>query len=95
MDELDTVQPIEIGAITGVGEGIQDDHAILRVMLAPIVHEIGADEAGAAGHEQIGHAVRSFRQSISSWRQWRAGPVMAQLLPLSSTLHAGRRAGVG
>jgi hypothetical protein len=47
-----TVQGCEARAVAGVGERIQDDQPIRRVLAAPVVREIGADKSGATGNEE-------------------------------------------
>ncbi len=46
---------LEIGEIAGVSQRIEHDEALARVGLQPVVHEVGADEAGAAGDEESRH----------------------------------------
>ena len=96
--------PVQVGAVAGIGEEVEDGDPVIRVGGGPVGDEVGADEAGAAGDEDRSHhlpsvgcvsALMASSASRSSVRQCAAGPVMAQLLPLSSTLIAGRRAGVG
>ena len=41
----------QVFRIAGIGERVQIDDAIFRMMLAPVMNEVGADEAGAAGDE--------------------------------------------
>ena len=54
-DELHAVQPVEIGAVARIGQRVEHDDAVLGMGLAPMMHEVRADEAGAAGDDQISH----------------------------------------
>jgi hypothetical protein len=38
----------QIFEISGIGEGIQNDHAIAWVLLAPVMDKIRADKSGTA-----------------------------------------------
>jgi len=39
------------GQVAGVGQLIQADDAIVRVLVQHMEHEVAADETGAAGHD--------------------------------------------
>lgn len=39
----------------GIGQGIEDDDAVLRRVLGEMGNEIGADETGATSHEDCSH----------------------------------------
>ncbi len=59
MHELEStvrLHRLEAGEIAGVGECVEDDDAIGRVRPYPVLHEVGADEAGAPAHQQASHA---------------------------------------
>ena len=45
----------QIRDIAGIGQRVEHHHAIPRVPGQPVMHEIRADEAGAAGNEQSCH----------------------------------------
>ena len=59
------VDVFEVLQVTGVGERIQVDDAILRMGLEPVADEIGADEAGAAGDEEVFHFVDPLSLTLS------------------------------
>ena len=42
--------------ITRVRERVEHSHAVIRMPIQPIVHEVAADEAGAARDKQITHS---------------------------------------
>ena len=44
---------VEVGLVAGVGEQVVGDDGVPRVGVEPVAHEVGADEAGGAGHEQV------------------------------------------
>ena len=43
----------EVREIPGIGQRVEHHHPIAGVMAQPVVHEIRADEAGAAGDQQV------------------------------------------
>ena len=52
LDEGDPVLDVgQVGAVAGVGEHVEGDHVVVGVLLDPVADEVGADEAGTAGHE--------------------------------------------
>ena len=53
-DQLDPVlgQPVEGLAAGGVGQLVEHGHRQVGVV-HDVVHEVGADEAGATGHEKV------------------------------------------
>jgi len=55
--ERDTVgrQPLERRLVSRVGEGVENDDPMLRV-IEKVPNEVSADESGAAGHEIGPHA---------------------------------------
>ena len=54
MDEPETIggKALERGEVAGVRELVEHGHGVLRVR-EDVVDEVGADEAGTAGHEEI------------------------------------------
>ena len=50
-----TLGAVQVRAVAGIGQLIQHNHVDIWVELAGQVHEIRADEAGAAGDEHGGH----------------------------------------
>ena len=50
LDERD-VGPVEIGPVPGVRQEVERDDGVVGMTLEPVVHEVGADEAGRAGDE--------------------------------------------
>ena len=54
LNEFRSLEIVDARGVTGIGQRVQDHHALV-VMLTPVAHEIAADEAGAAGHENISH----------------------------------------
>ena len=89
-------QTCQVGPIAGVGKGVQHHQSVLGVPAGPVVDKVGADEAGPAGDQQAAHGFSSSiisRRQIRQCRPWR--PKSRQVEVLSSTLKAGRRAGVG
>jgi hypothetical protein len=55
-DKLEAVrrQPLKRGPVSRVSELVQDCHCVIRV-IQDIVHKIGTDETGTAGHEEFLH----------------------------------------
>ncbi len=54
--QLDTFQPLDLGAVGGIGQLVQHQDAICGMVAVPAVHQVGADEARAAGDEDgFGH----------------------------------------
>ncbi len=54
VDERDPVLDVgQVGPVPGVGEGVVDDHVIVGMVLHPVADEVGTDETGATGHEQM------------------------------------------
>ena len=52
-DERDAVLDIvEVRPVPGVGQHVEGDHGVVGVALDPVADEVGADEPGAAGHEE-------------------------------------------
>ena len=44
---------VEVGQVAGVGEHVVGDDGVVGVLVHPVAHEVGADEPGAAGHEEV------------------------------------------
>ena len=59
------VDAFEVLQVTGVGERIQVDDTVLRMVLDPVADEVGAYEAGAAGDEQVFHHVDPLSPALS------------------------------
>ena len=55
LDQLDPVEPVEVRAVPRIGEQVEDDDAVVGRDRAPVVDEVGADEAGPAGDDQVSH----------------------------------------
>src|SRR5579859_8177949 len=54
-ETLAPFQPCQVEAAAGIGERIQHRDPVGRVSRRPVVHEVGAYEAGAAGDKQLTH----------------------------------------
>lgn len=54
-DQLDPIQPRDIGWITHISKRIKHGDGVGWVMLAPIMHEVRANKPGAPGNEQFSH----------------------------------------
>ena len=54
LDQLHALDTGNAGGIARVGQRIEHHH-VLVVVPPPVAHEIAADEAGAAGHENVSH----------------------------------------
>src|SRR5262245_55933612 len=52
---LVVLERVEIGAVAGIGQGIENDDAICRSQTAPMQDEIGADKSCAAGYQKCRH----------------------------------------
>jgi len=64
-------EPVERGAVARVGQLVEDGDMGIGVA-DDVVHEVGTDEAGAAGDEQSLHALqRTGRADAASWRLFR------------------------
>ncbi len=48
----------EVLAAARVGQGVQGDHLVSRVVLTPVADEVRPDEPGGPGHQQRRHCVR-------------------------------------
>jgi hypothetical protein len=59
LDQLDAFKARDIGRVARISERIEHGDGVVGVMFAPVMHEVGADESGAAGDEQFSH-VRGF-----------------------------------
>ena len=60
----------QVVAVAGVGEQVVDDHLVARVVGQPVVHEVRADEPGAAGDEELHGDPRLLDgQEMSTW-EW-------------------------
>ena len=46
------LQRRQVGAVASVGQGIQRNQGVTGVSGVPVVHEVGANKAGGAGHQQ-------------------------------------------
>ena len=58
MDKAEPGSPFkgrEVGAIAGIGQGVQHGDRIGGVPTPPVVDEIGSDEARSAGDENSSH----------------------------------------
>ena len=55
VEVLPSIQRREARQIASVGQGVEHDHTILGMAPEPVMHEIAADEAGAAGDQQPTH----------------------------------------
>ena len=42
---------LETAEIAGIGQRIENDEAIFRILVHPVMHEVSADKTGAAGDE--------------------------------------------
>ena len=54
---------LHIAEVSGIGQFIEVDHAIMRILQHQTAHHVRADEAGAAGYEDIFiecHSEKSF-----------------------------------
>jgi hypothetical protein len=67
-DEFNAVDLGEAGAVAGIGEGVEHDKGVAGVAGGPIVHEISADKAGAAGDEEISQALSTPEASPEGCR---------------------------
>jgi len=54
-DEEHVVQPVEVVLVACIGQQVEDDDLVLGCDLAAIMDEVGANEARAAGDNQISH----------------------------------------
>jgi hypothetical protein len=46
-----TLQFCQIGPVAGIGQCIESDDTILRVMTAPVMCKVGADKTGSTGDQ--------------------------------------------
>ena len=54
LDERDALlRALEVRAVSGVRQKVERDDRVVRVPLEPVVHEVGADEPGRAGDEDL------------------------------------------
>jgi hypothetical protein len=51
----------EIREIAGIGEGVNPDDGVARVMLDPVMHEVRSDESGGPGYEESTHCRKSMK----------------------------------
>ena len=53
VDELDPVLHVgEAAAVAGIRQEVEDDDAVVGMAFEPVVDEVRADEAGAAGDDE-------------------------------------------
>src|SRR5206468_10742269 len=87
MDEDDPVlDACQVGAVAGVRQEVVDDDVIVRIPLAPVVDEVGADEPGSTGDEQpheAGRLAAHLGVTVSDtlapvWEQRRVLPLAAE-----------------
>jgi hypothetical protein len=50
-DREPDAEPVEVARVAGVGEAVERDHVVVRVVLQPPADEVRADEACRAGDE--------------------------------------------
>ena len=55
VDEVQRLDVVEAFSHSGVREGIERDDRVVRVVLAPVPAEVGANKAGSTGNEQCVH----------------------------------------
>ena len=81
---------LEVSEIAGVGEGVQVDDAVLRVLVDEEAYNVGADEACAAGDENVFHVIVTATRGDAHRR---CAPWDVRFLPVFPclTTHCGRR----
>ena len=50
VDEMKIGYAVQIGSVAGICERIENDEFVVRIIVAPIAHKVGADEPSATSY---------------------------------------------
>src|SRR5512138_190699 len=78
------IEVFEIIQVAPIVQLVENDDAPIRVSVERVMHKVGADKAGAAGHEQISHNNTSMKDSLDR------GLIPAQMAPRYSSARGCR-----
>src|SRR4051794_41024155 len=67
LDEEYVFYALKVGAIAGIGQGIEHDDPVPRMGPPPVPDEVRADEAGAASDEKISQLTSIPEGSGGDW----------------------------